>query len=320
MTNGDRPYLRHLSESDGLVTTRAEVRAGFVAMALEKNRRATPLVEEARALKASASVARTPEDLLNIHDIKSSLLIAASVSDKACKHLTDEDKDAAIQSLIEKHLVPAGEAFVEELVFRYLLTRGETLGGSMRNFAGQIAQWKLSRAIIASLTISRDSFQWLDAKNRWNDVDRRTDTTDIESDVSGFYWHNNGQTRTLIYNRKVPAVKKSVDIILLNCTPRELESSMRNLPSYIALGELKGGIDPAGADEHWKTANTALSRIREVFTGRGLSPHTLFVGAAIEVDMAREIWDQLNIGTLSNAANLTKPDQLSSLCNWLTDL
>lgn len=45
MTNGDRPYLRHLSESDGLVTTRAEVRAGFVAMALEKNRRATPLVE-----------------------------------------------------------------------------------------------------------------------------------------------------------------------------------------------------------------------------------------------------------------------------------
>ena len=23
------------------------------------------------------------------------------------------------------------------------------------------------------------------------------------------------------------------------------------------LGELKGGIDPAGADEHWKTGNAA---------------------------------------------------------------
>ncbi len=26
----------------------------------------------------------------------------------------------------------------------------------------------------------------------------------------------------------------------------------------LMLGELKGGIDPAGADEHWKTANTVL--------------------------------------------------------------
>lgn len=321
MTDRTRPYPRHLSASDDLVTTRAEVRAGFVAMALEKNRRATPLIEEARALKAAASVARSPEDLLNIPNIRSALLVAASVSDKACNHLIDEDKDAAIQKLLEKYLIPAGEAFVEELVFRFLLTRGDTLGGSMRNFTGQIAQRKLSRAIIASLTIGRGSFRWFDTEaNQWIAADRETDTTDIETHAGGFCWQDNGVSRTLIFNKKVPIVEKYVDIILLDRSYSELAGSMGDLSSYIALGELKGGIDPAGADEHWKTANTALSRIREVFTDKGLSPYTLFVGAAIEVDMAREICNQLNDGTLSNAANLTKPDQLASLCKWLTDL
>jgi hypothetical protein len=37
-------------------------------------------------------------------------------------------------------------------------------------------------------------------------------------------------------------------------------------PYTIALGELKGGIDPGGADEHWKTAQAAFNRIRQAFT------------------------------------------------------
>lgn len=51
---------------------------------------------------------------------------------------------------------------------------------------------------------------------------------------------------------------------------------------YLALGELKGGIDPAGADEHWKTANSALQRIRTGFAKKSLTPYTFFIGAAIE--------------------------------------
>ena len=34
---------------------------------------------------------------------------------------------------------------------------------------------------------------------------------------------------------------------------------VENPKHYLACGELKGGIDPAGADEHWKTAGKALS-------------------------------------------------------------
>ncbi len=118
----------------------------------------------------------------------------------------------------------------------------------------------------------------------------------------------------------MPFLKKNVDLCLFNCSYRELSVSYGNPALYVTLGELKGGIDPAGADEHWKTARTSLSRIREAFASRGLSPHIFFVGAAIENSMAEEIWRQLEDGTLSNAANLTDANQVASLCRWLCNL
>ncbi len=48
-------YLKHVSSADDLLTSYEATRAGFVALALEKNRRATPFVAEARALKEAAS-------------------------------------------------------------------------------------------------------------------------------------------------------------------------------------------------------------------------------------------------------------------------
>jgi type II restriction enzyme len=86
------------------------------------------------------------------------------------------------------------------------------------------------------------------------------------------------------------------------------------------LGELKGGIDPAGADEHWKTANSALNRIRTSFDKKKLKPQTFFVGAAIENAMAVEIFKLLKSGTMSNAANLTSDKQLTSVCDWIINL
>ncbi len=61
-----KPYQQHLKSSNSLETTYEAVRAGFVALALEKIRRATPLVAEARALKAAAGKAKIPADLLKI--------------------------------------------------------------------------------------------------------------------------------------------------------------------------------------------------------------------------------------------------------------
>ena len=315
----DKHYRKHLSGKADLVTTYEETRAGFVALALEKNRRATPFVEQARSLKAAASQAKIPADLLNIKRIQPALLTAAGISDKATKHMLPESKTDAVQELISKYLEPAGLEFVEELVFRYLLTKGDTLGGAMRNMGGIMAERKLTRAILATLALSKTSFQWLHSKNKkW--LHGNEGDADIELYIKGINWSSKGRDRTIIYNRKQPLVKKNVDLCLLTCTPGGLSAALKTPSLYIALGELKGGIDPAGADEHWKTARTSLTRIQKAFSKKGFSPDLFFVGAAIESSMADEIWDQLKKGTLSNAANLTNADQVASLCGWLCGL
>lgn len=315
-----KPYLAHLKTAKDLKTTYKAVRAGFVTLALEKNRRATPFVAQARALKAAASWAKTPMELLNLNDIQPALLTAAGVSDKATNHLLAVDKREAVIGLIENFLEPAGHDFVEELVFRFLLTRGDTLGGSMRNIGGFMAQKKLTRSIIAHLNIAGKSCQWLHVEtNRWAALP--SDDTDVEHQLRGLSWTVSNRPRTLIYNLTVPLVGNNVDLSLLGCTPSNLAKDADLDPAaYIALGELKGGIDPAGADEHWKTARTALDRIHKAFAKHKTKPHTFFIGAAIESKMATEIWMLLRRGVLENAANLTDEDQVASLAQWLCGL
>ena len=132
-------------------------------------------------------------------------------------------------------------------------------------------------------------------------------------------WKNRKSYRSLIFNINVPPVKKNVDIVLLDdkikgVTKSALTETMNDKSKYLAIGELKGGIDLAGADEHWKTANTALTRVRDSFNGK---LDLFFIGAAIECNMSREIYRQCQIGRLSNTANLTVDNQLSALCEWL---
>jgi len=315
----EKPYLRHFSNADSLVTTYEEIRTGFVSLALERNRRATPYVEQARVLKAKASKAPNPKSLIDIDDIQPGLLAAAGISDKASGHLTETDKLDAIQELIKKFLEPAGTAFVEELVFRFLLTRGDTLGGSMRNVGGELAQRKLTRMIISSLTLAGIPYYWLH-KNNGSWIKSSDNDADIELFLKGLSWSFNGNNRTILYNLTVPLVRKNVDLCLFNCKYDELDEAIQLPKLYLALGELKGGIDPAGADEHWKTANSALNRIRSAFHQKDLNPSTFFVGSAIVSDMATEIWSQLENGTLTNAANLIKENQITSLCNWLSNI
>jgi hypothetical protein len=313
-------YRNHLKSSATLQTSYAAVRAGFVALALEKNRRATPFVEQARALKAAAAAAQTPADLLRMAHIRVALLTAAGVSDKAANHLEESDKTEAIAGLIRNFLEPAGANFVEELVFRFLLTRGDTLGGAMRNVGGFMAQCKLARCLISQLKIAGQPLQWLHGDtNQWTAVGE--DDAGIELHLRGLCWTANGQARTLLFNLTVPLVKNNVDLILLACAPETLGKATYHDPAaYLVLGELKGGIDPAGADEHWKTARTALVRIQTAFAKHKVKPKIFFVGAAIEAKMAQEIWQMLQKGVLDNAANLTDEAQLCALTAWLCNL
>ena len=110
-----------IKKATDLVTSREETRAGFISMALEKNYIAVPYVKEAKALKALASKVSKPIELLDVDDLRVGLLTASGLSDKALNYLTDSDKVIAIKDLIEEFLEPAGDKFIDELVYRYFI-------------------------------------------------------------------------------------------------------------------------------------------------------------------------------------------------------
>ena len=317
------PKKRLIRSASDLITPHDKTRAGFVAMALEKNNMATPYVEEARVLKNLASRAGNPWKLLDIDDIQAGLLAASGLSDKAQNHLTTKEKNTAVREFIEKFLLPSGNDFADELVYRYLLTKGDALGGKARNLAGALGERKFLRSLISVFKIAGiEAFCFEKEKNpaAWNAL---SDDGIGANRIKAIYWCKK-RPRILILNSKVPIVGNSVDLLICEGT-REIALSGRksilNQPErVVALGELKGGIDPAGADEHWKTANSALDRIRKGFAKIKQRPATFFIGAAIEKAMAEEIFHQLDTGVIHNAANLTNEKQLTEICHWIMNL
>ena len=312
----------HISDANGLTTTHEATRAGFIAIALEKNRRADPHVAKARALKARAKTLSGPTALVTEKDSRAAVLAASGLSVKALKFLTDEDRDFAIREFVEKCLLPSGEAWVEELTYRFLLTQGDALGGEMRNVVGRIGDERFLSFIIGAIQIQDVPLQWMHkTTKKWQLLD---DVTEAIKCGSGLEWRFDDKPRTLLFNVNVPLVGKNVDSILLGCTAKQvrqkLDPYIKNPHFYIALGELKGGIDPAGADEHWKTANHTLSRIGREFAGAQLNPKRFFVGAAIESAMAIELVKQLQSSQLANAANLTNDIQMAAFTDWLVRL
>ncbi len=312
-----------ISSPEDLITTREQTRTGFIEAALEKNRKALPYIEEAKTLKLCASMADSPMDLISMENIRQGLLTASGLSDKSLRYFNDDDKIDAIKKMIEEFLIPAGAGFVDELVYRYLLIRGDSLGGSMRNLAGTIAEMKLKRKLLSVLSLQQMSYSILlkhdKASNKWCGMpyEKAFETAD---EICAISWCESGINKVLFFNTTIPLVRNNVDICLYKGTPDTFNSGdiVQNNNAAIMFGELKGGIDPAGADEHWKTGNTALTRIRTAFKGYGVK--TSFIGAAIEKKMAGEIFDQLEEGILSNAANLTYNEHITNYCEWLVKL
>ena len=313
-----------ITKASDLVTTREDTRTGFITMALEKNYLAVPYIDEAKALKTIAKTVKSPWDLLEKTELKSSLVSASGLSEKALTYLNNDDLDEAIKGLIENFLEPAGENFADELVYRYLLVKGDALGGKARNLAGTLGERKFLKTLLSLFNLYKQEYYWLDNEDRIWKV-KPEDTAGLEKRIKALSWKKEHKDRVLVLNVNVPIVTKNVDLCLLNGRKENLvlngsgstDSIHRTNEAYIALGELKGGIDPAGADEHWKTANTALQRIKTKFASINQNPSTFFIGAAIENSMSEEIYEQMNSGSLSNAANLHHDRQLVTLCEWL---
>ncbi len=85
------------------------------------------------------------------------------------------------------------------------------------------------------------------------------------------------------------------------------EAAQGDQEVYPWAGELKGGADPAGSDEHWKTATQAFNRIIDAAKQTGRPQPMLSFLATILVDrVAKEAELWLQQGKLTSVHNLTR--------------
>lgn len=294
---------KYIKKSSDLVTKRSDTKKGFLAQALKKSEISEEVVKRASQLHDALENIKTVDGVLKLTNFRNELFAAAGFSQKAIKHLSKKEINEAILKVFYKILKNNRKFFIDEIVYRYLITEGDSLGGSMRNIIGSFAGKKLSHSLLIILR-----------KKRY----RPKIALNISGKVQTIHWNH----RLIIFDHKPKLIGKNIDFIMVDT--RGLKQPTKDIfndpGKYLACGELKGGIDPAGADEHWKTANSALGRIRTCFKEEKNQPKLFFIGAAIEFSMAKEIFEQLQSDKLDYAANFNYAKQVDDLVKWLISL
>lgn len=293
---------KHIKRVSDLTTTHQATCNGFLEQAVAKVNKADFVVEKAKSFYSALKPTETINNVLSLTDFRDELISASGFSDKGKAKFSGKELEEALRKVLRKIFRKSNDNFREELVYRYLLTKGDTLGGSMRNITGMLASGQFIKLVATRLRKRRIKPRLYRGRS---------------GKVQSIAWRK----RKILFDKTPKFISKNIDIILLRVKDKTLSDKdlLKKRSNYLACGELKGGIDPAGADEHWKTANSALGRIRRSFPS-DRKPKLFFVGAAIEAAMAQEIFDQLKSGKLNYAANLTKEKQLLEVIKWLITL
>ncbi|HCG8591130.1 TPA: hypothetical protein NJ540_003907 [Vibrio parahaemolyticus] len=295
--------MRSVTSAKDLVTRIEDTKAGFLWQAQEKTRRSSEYDDLANHFlsQVQAGQVRSVHDVHSDPKLERFMIAACMLSEKSLKYVSAPEQIAALVDFNQMN----NSLYVNELVRRYYLTFGDSLGGTMRNAVGGVGQTKLDDAIFNKLImLGKNPVRLLNSS---------------QTKAAAIVWAD----RVVIFDKKPKFIDKSVDIIVIRKSPLEtiatqadLKNLIERVDDYTCAGELKSGIDPAGADEHWKTAKSALDRINTVFSGMGkITPNLLFIGAAIESAMSIEIFNLLQSGWLAGAANLNNTNQLDEIVN-----
>ena len=351
-----RMYIRSAKD---LETRRESTRQGFIDQADEKSRRAIAIEHRTHHFMLALQSVQQIEDLFELKGYWPELVAAAHYSSKAWGHIkrgeTSEQQIARLRARFAEIYVRCQSEtkseesclalFRERIIFRSLLTQGEALGGSMRNWIGRVGADSLVETLQKVLG-GRETIEY--ARNSSKVQRIRWDNRLLLFDTKPTL-HIQGErvevTLSKSNEEEIETAKElplnNIDMILLDTsdigpgqtmwgdtlalsTEELLQAErglLKNPKYYLACGELKSGNDPAGGDEHWKTAWAAFDRIRNPSSvTKDFQPELFFIGRAIESVMATNIFERLESGVFSFAANLSSSQQIVALTQWLTSL
>lgn len=295
-----------------LVTSEADRRGLEAGLAVERRRRWKPFGQRVTCFEYEVARAKSQSDLLKSSNVFHVMRLASGIADRS-----DSIAESAAQP--QWHLGETSSKnndWRRAIVRRFRAACELELDQQMAGASQRLAIHAISRRVISGLRIEGKSYRWLNnLTHGWQSMPKYD--WDVELSAGGLSWMSDGRPRTLIYDHHVEGVCQNIDLCLVSCNPENLSDSTM---ACLAAGVMNRTIDPARADEHWKTAGSALVRIKSAFAKHKAKPKIFFVGAAVAMKMAAEIWAMLKKGDLDNAANLTDDNQLAAVTRWLCSL
>jgi hypothetical protein len=200
---------------------------------------------------------------------------------------------------------------------------GDALGGTSRNEVGRVAMMRVINPLIRHLhaqsrlssilyslkgrIVPDDDDNLGTARRKRIDVTRETDVDKLLEQFETYrvLYHaletSNG-SRLLLNSQ----LKWQDDIGEMHKIGPDLHSHVGDVDMLWA-GELKGGADPAGSDEHWKTATEALDRILRAAEATGRQkPMLSFIATVLVERVAKDAQSWIDQGKLTSVYNLTQ--------------
>ena len=288
-----------ITSAKDLVTKKTDTMNGFIEQAKEKRKDIIKYTKTLdyfvlnKHLIKDINIARQDKLIMQF------LTAAAMLSQKSLLYFSIEEQNRIISEIIDFSKFNDKE-YLEQLKYQYLINCGESLGGSMRNIIGQKAQNYFISTILE--TLQEKGYQFDIVKSK-------------KDKIVQISWND----RSIFFDKKPKIIGKSIDFIVVKGDSAK-NNDIENLDDYIICGELKGGVDPAGADEHWKTGFSALNRIDKIFTDYNKKrPILIFLGSAIASFMAGEIFHLLEKKWLGAAANINNNLQLQEVVNLIIE-
>lgn len=249
-----------------------------------------------------------------------------------------------LNEVISGLLVTIGEVSPNMHLQMFLANLGDSLGGTSRNDVGRAASTLIVRYIalhmhqtgkLVGITYSvKNSFETDDEDEDTQSegvysvevvpgFDLVTLLSSLEKQRVKYKELRFGNGYSLLLDRQIKWIAESEDEKTI---PKkfgvDFHSTNDESETMKWAAELKGGADPAGSDEHWKTATEALNRIIEASkdTGRD-APELSFIATIFVQRVARAAQKWIDSGKLKSAYNLTKIQESEDYRNsFLSDV